>query len=72
MNEILNCPICSISIQITAINCNKFVCGVYKNDMNQVNSHLSEKECKELGNTIYGCGTALTLHNGVLIKTAWG
>ena len=72
MSLLFVCPICCVSILITDINCNKFVCGVYKDTMDQVNPHITEKESKELGNIIYGCGTALTLYNGILIKTAWG
>jgi hypothetical protein len=70
--EIYECPQCGISIEITAVNCNKFVCGIYRDNGLQINPHLSEKECEKIVDEIWGCGSALTLHNGKLIKTAWG
>ena len=70
--SIYSCPICKISIEVIAVNCNKFVCGIYRDNGQQINPHLSQIEAEQLGDTIYGCGTALTLHQDKLIKTAWG
>jgi hypothetical protein len=72
MEKILICPTCQISIEVAEVNCNKFVCGIYRDNGLQINPHLSEKECEKIVNEIYGCGSALTLHNGKLIKTCWG
>lgn len=58
LNILLNCPHCNECIEIIEINCAIFRHGVYKNNLQQINPHLSKKECDELiiNNLIYGCG----------------
>lgn len=67
--NIIKCPHCDQHIEIIALNCRIFRCGVYKNTNNQINPHLDESSCKELKkkDIIYGCGKPFTiLHNGTV------
>ena len=63
------CPICSILIEVEAINCGIFRCGVYKVTGEQLPSHASRAVCETAFRTgqIYGCGCAFELVNGVSI-----
>ena len=71
MNEVLTCPWCDISIVIETNNCGIYRCGVYRDNLTQVNPHLSEIECAKLGDTIYGCGKPFQFFNKKLIKCAY-
>ena len=55
----VDCPHCGVSIEIEALNCAIFRCGVYKIDINKsINPHAPKAECDELKekDLIYGCG----------------
>ena len=54
---IVICPHCERYIEILAINCGIFRCGVFKDNLQQINPHLSKIECKKLcsSDTIIGC-----------------
>lgn len=54
---IIECPHCKQSIEIIALNCRIFRCGVFKDTNQQIDPHLNETECKHLKNNdlIYGC-----------------
>ena len=49
------CPHCGIMIDVVQMNCKVFRCGIYKSDGKQIPPHLTEEECKALGQTIWGC-----------------
>ena len=49
------CPHCKIMIDVLEMNCKVFRCGIYKSDGKQIPPHLTEEECKALGQTIWGC-----------------
>jgi len=53
----LKCPSCGIAIQIEAINCGIFRCGIHKATGVQVSPHLPKTECEALKNAdlIWGC-----------------
>ena len=55
---IITCPHCNAYIEIEQINCAIFRHACYKNNMQQINPHLSKSECERLinENLIYGCG----------------
>ena len=55
--SIVQCPHCSIYIEIIELNCKIFRCGIYKYNGLQINPHMSETECTFLikTNAIYGC-----------------
>lgn len=54
----MNCPHCNQLIEIIAINCAIFRCGVMRQTGEQVNPHASKIECDRLfeQGLIYGCG----------------
>ncbi len=51
---IVECPPCSVSIEIEKINCRVFRCGILKKSNEQINPHSSQKYVLE--SKIYGCG----------------
>jgi len=63
---LIECPHCGIGIQVLALNCRVFRCGVYKNSgknsskffQKQIKPHLKKVECDRLveQGLIYGCG----------------
>ena len=55
---IVECPHCGTCVEVIALNCKIFRCGVMKNTMVQINPHLKKDECDSLfsRNLIYGCG----------------
>lgn len=63
------CPNCYQMIQIEAINCGIFRCGVMKDTMLQIDPHLSQEECEALvlEDKIYGCGRPFRYEEGCLI-----
>jgi hypothetical protein len=58
LNLLLKCPHCDDFVEITEINCAIFRHGVFKDNLQQINPHLSKIECDNLinNNLIYGCG----------------
>jgi hypothetical protein len=58
--QYVKCPhtLCGITIQIVALNCAIFRCGVFKATGRQVDPHLPKRECDALiaSGLIYGCG----------------
>ncbi len=57
MEKIIICPHCDQILIISELNCCIFRCGIYKKTNEQIDSHLSEENCKILikNNLIYGC-----------------
>ena len=55
---IVKCPHCNEIILIEEINCKIFRHGVFKNNLKQIDPHLSKEKCDLLINNkeIYGCG----------------
>jgi hypothetical protein len=66
------CPYsdCEISIEIIEVNCGIFRCGVYKNNGQQIDPHLSKEKCEQLkhDDKIWGCGRPYQLINNTLVK----
>lgn len=69
---IILCPHCKDIIQImkNQLNCKIFRHGIYKKSLEQINPHMSKKECDYLyhNNLIYGCGKPfkVEINNGSL------
>jgi hypothetical protein len=57
---LIQCPHCNASVVVfkNEVNCTIFRHGVYKNNGQQLNPHLSKKECDRVSENgeIYGCG----------------
>ena len=55
---LVTCPHCQQLIEILAINCAIFRCGVYKANGEQLPPHLAREECDRVAaeGLIYGCG----------------
>jgi len=58
MNSFVECPHCTILIEILELNCRIFRCGIYKKNLKQIDPHLPKNECDNLfkDKKIYGCG----------------
>ena len=54
---LISCPHCSMTVEIIALNCRIFRCGVFKNTMRQIDPHLPKEQCEKLieDRVIYGC-----------------
>ena len=68
---IIECPHCKQSIEIIALNCKIFRCGVFKATNQQIDPHLDALSCIELktNDLIYGCGKPFQIQdNGNVIK----
>ena len=56
---VFKCPHCSeeIIVQKNELNCQIFRHATYKHNYEQVNPHLSKKECEKLisSDSVYGC-----------------
>ena len=61
------CPHCQCHVIIEQINCCIFRHGIYKNNFNQINPHLSKSECEYLikNELIYGCGKPFIIKKNV-------
>jgi hypothetical protein len=58
MNSFVECPHCTILIEILELNCRIFRCGIHKKSLKQIGQHLPKNECDSLfkDKKIYGCG----------------
>ena len=56
--NLINCPHCDQLIEIEALNCRIFRCGMFKLTLQQIEPHMAKDQCKELfeKGLIYGCG----------------
>jgi|LakMenEpi03Aug12_release.lakeMendotaPanAssembly.Ray.scaffolds.fasta_scaffold804379_2 hypothetical protein len=63
---VVKCPHCSILVEVVELNCRIFRCGIFKETYQQINPHLSKKECDDLvlNNSIYGCGKPFQIPAG--------
>jgi len=70
---IVMCPICEILIEVEAINCAIFRCGVYKITGEPLPPHSTRAVCETAFRTgqIYGCGSPFELVNGMTISCAY-
>jgi len=61
----ISCPHCSIIVEVLELNCKIFRCGVFKENGQQINPHLSKTECENLleNSSIYGCGKPFQIIN---------
>ena len=71
MSLLFVCPHCNVMIEITALNCGIFRCGIYKDNGLQINPHMSKEECNNIKNDIYGCGNPFQIINNKIVKCAW-
>ena len=71
MSLLFVCPHCSVMIEITALNCGIFRCGIYKDNGLQINPHMSKEECDKIKDDIYGCGNPFQIINNKISKCAW-
>ncbi len=55
---LVHCPHCQQLIEILAINCAIFRCGIYRQTGEQLPPHLSKEECDRVAEQqlIFGCG----------------
>ncbi len=55
---LVTCPHCNQLIEILALNCKIFRCGVKKNNYEQIPPHLPKIDCDRLveHSEIFGCG----------------
>ena len=55
---LVECPHCSVCIEIEQLNCKIFRCGILKENGNQIDPHLPKSDCDALvqKNLIFGCG----------------
>jgi hypothetical protein len=55
---LVHCPHCQQWIEILAINCAIFRCGIYRQTGEQLPPHLSKAECDRVAEQqlIFGCG----------------
>jgi len=58
-------------IEITALNCGIFRCGIYKDNGQQINPHMSKDEVDKIKDHIYGCGNPFQIINNKIVKCAW-
>lgn len=54
----VKCPHCDMYVEVIALNCKIFRCGIYKSTMKQVDPHMRKEECDRISSEdlIYGCG----------------
>ena len=60
------CPSCKVPIEIEAVNCGIFRCGVYKVTGAQLDPHATQAVCENAvkANMIWGCGKPFSLETG--------
>jgi hypothetical protein len=60
------CPHCNILIEVyqNELNCHIFRHGIYKDNFEQINPHLSKKDCDYLieNDLIYGCSKPFQIY----------
>lgn len=67
---VVECPHCKhlVYIVLKELNCQIFRHGIFKNNYQQIDPHLSKEKCEELvkTNSIYGCSKPFKIvhHNG--------
>lgn len=66
---LIQCPHCDQYIEIIALNCAIFRCGIYKQNYEQIPPHLPELQCRQLieSNLIFGCGRPFKILNDIAI-----
>jgi hypothetical protein len=59
----VNCPHCSVYIEVEKVNCKIFRCGIIKINGKQIDPHLSKEGCDYFvkNNLLYGCGKPFQL-----------
>jgi hypothetical protein len=62
-NVFISCPHCEQAVEVLAVNCRIFRCGVYISNNKQINPHMSQENCIRLQSSglIYGCGKPFKL-----------
>ena len=68
---IVSCPHCEKPVLIEKLNCCIFRHGILKHDGQQMNPHLSKKECDQLveTNQIFGCGKPFKISIKIKLNT---
>jgi hypothetical protein len=73
----MECPYCSVAIQLVAVNCGILRCGLYQlknGKIRQLPKHGSKEKIdriKEKYGILYGCGNPIKYENKTLVKTHW-
>ena len=62
---------CNVMIDIIALNCGVFRCGIYKNNGQQLDPHMSKDEFEKIKDDIYGCGQPFQIIKNKIVKCAW-
>lgn len=67
---LIQCPHCNMYIEILALNCRIFRCGIFKHNYQQVNPHEIKRLCDlyVFKNLIYGCGRPFTIIGDKAVK----
>jgi hypothetical protein len=70
---LVQCPHCEQMIEVIAVNCKIFRCGVYRDNFVQIPPHLPKENCDELvlSKRIFGCGKPFMLDNGTAVICAY-
>ena len=64
--DFLPCPHCEVLIEILAVNCAIFRCGILKSTGEQIPPHASKEDIEKLD--IWGCGGPMRLVEGKMEK----
>jgi hypothetical protein len=67
----MECPTCGIGIEIEAVGCAIFRCGVYKATGVQIDPHMPKEQCEAIKGEIYGCASPFKLVDGTLVKCGY-
>lgn len=69
MGYFIQCPHCSVEIEVEEINCGIFRCGILESG-NQLPPHSTEKECEE-AKLMFGCGKPFRFDGKVVEKCGY-
>lgn len=63
--RVVTCPHCDTAIEILAVNCAIFRCGVFRRTMAQIPPHAPKEQCDAWARAkkIWGCGKPFRLRN---------
>jgi hypothetical protein len=61
--KFIQCPCCSVWVEVVEENCGIFRCGVYKETGQQLPPHASKEECLNAKPHIWGCASPFQIIN---------
>jgi hypothetical protein len=61
----IKCPHCNIDIEVMAVQCGIFRCGILKSTYQQIPPHSKKDKCDKLveDGLIFGCGRPFHINN---------